>query len=115
MRFGALVIGGIEGLLFGMLPLSGLPGAKVKEWDTRVWALLLFLGSALFLHIIVNPSSGYLVDTTTVPLAKALALLIAFGAVSVGLWAWFRYRPVDRWRARRHRVASSISDGPPGD
>ncbi len=58
VRFGALVIGGIEGLLFGMLPLSGLPGAKVKEWDTRVWAPLLFLGSALFLHIIVNPSSG---------------------------------------------------------
>jgi hypothetical protein len=101
----ALVIGGIEGLLFGMLPLSGLPGAKVKEWDTRIWAVLLFLGTVGFLHIIVNPSSGYLVDTTTVPLVKALALLVLFGGVSVGLWAWFRYRPMDRWHERQARIA----------
>ena len=94
----ALVVGGFEGLLFGMLPLTGLPGATVKAWNTRIWALLLFLGAAGFLHVIVNPSSGYLVDSSRVPLVKALALLVGFGAVSVGLWAWFRYRPMDRWR-----------------
>ncbi len=105
----ALVIGGIEGLLFGMLPLSGLPGGKVKEWDTRIWALLLFLGTVGFLHVIVNPSSGYLVDTTTVPLVKALALLLLFGGISVGLWAWFRYRPMDRWRERQTSIDAGAS------
>ena len=96
----ALVVGGFEGLLFGMLPLTGLPGATVKAWNPRIWALLLFLGAAGFLHVVVNPSSGYMVDSSRVPLVKTLALLIGFGAVSVGLWAWFRYRPMDRWRAR---------------
>ncbi len=97
----ALVIGGFEGLLFGMLPLTGLPGAAVKRWSSRVWALLLFLGTLGFLHIIVNPSAGYLVDSSRTPLLKALVLLIGFGLVSVSLWAWFRYRPMDRLRDRR--------------
>ena len=97
----ALVIGGFEGLLFGMLPLTGLPGAAVKRWSSRVWALLLFLGTLGFLHIIVNPSAGYLVDSSSTPLVKALVLLIGFGLVSVSLWAWFRYRPMDRLRDRR--------------
>ena len=108
----ALVIGGFEGLLFGMLPLTGLPGAAVKAWDARVWALLLFLGTLGFLHIIVNPSSGYLVDTSRTPLLKALALLIGFGLVSVGLWAWFRYRPMDRWRERQAQRASAAAPPP---
>ena len=59
----ALVIGGFEGLLFGMVPLTGLPGATVKAWNARIWALLLFLGALGFLHVIVNPSSGYMVDS----------------------------------------------------
>ena len=52
----ALVIGGFEGLLFGLVPLSGLPGATVKAWNSRIWALLLFLGALGFLHVIVNPA-----------------------------------------------------------
>ena len=102
----ALVVGGFEGLLFGMLPLKGLPGAAVKDWNARVWALLLFLGAAGFLHVVVNPSSGYMVDSSRVPLAKTLALLVGFGAVSVGLWAWFRYRPMDRSRAQSPEVVT---------
>ena len=82
---------------------------QVKEWDARAWALLLFLGVLLFLHVIVNPSSGYLVDTTTVPLIKAAALLVVFGGVSIGLWAWFRYRPMERLR---ERAAARATEAP---
>ena len=52
-----------------------------------------------FLHVLLNPSTGYLTNTAAVPLAKAVVLMVGFGLVSVGLWAWFRYRPMDRVRA----------------
>ena len=52
-----------------------------------------------FLHVLLNPSTGYLASTTVEPLAKVVVLMVGFGLASVGLWAWFRYRPLDRVRA----------------
>jgi hypothetical protein len=88
----ALMVAGLEGVVFGLVPLRFLPGAPVLAWNRLVWAVLLAIGAFAFFHILINPASGYLSDTSRTPLFTVVALLIGFGLVSVAFWAWFRFR-----------------------
>ncbi len=40
-------------------------------------------------------------------IGPTLALPVLFGGVSIGLWAWFHYRPMDRWRERQATLAET--------
>ena len=91
-----LVVGGLEGVAIGLLPMRFLPGEAILGWSRRAWAVLFGIGVFAFLHVLINPSSGYLADTERAPMLTIVALLVGFGAASVGLWAWFRFRPSAR-------------------
>lgn len=88
----ALMVAGLEGAVFGLLPMRFLPGLAVYEWHRGLWALLLGLGAFAFFHILVNPASGYLSDGSRTPLLTSLGLLFGFGLVSIAFWANFRLR-----------------------
>jgi hypothetical protein len=89
----ALMVAGLEGVVFGLLPMRFLLGEPLYAWNRLLWGALLGLGAFAFFHILINPASGYLSDTSRTPLFTVLALLIGFSAVSVAFWAWFRFRP----------------------
>ena len=84
---------GIEGLAVAMLPMRFLDGRKVIEWNRVVWAALMFLGLFSTIHILLTPSSGYVGHTTGQISVGVVVLSLIFGAISVGLWSYFRYRP----------------------
>jgi hypothetical protein len=88
-----IVVAGLENAVFAMLPMRFLPGAAVFAWDRRIWALLIGLGLFGFVHVLLNPSAGYLADTTRTSFFTLIVLLVVFAAVSVLFWAWFRFRP----------------------
>jgi hypothetical protein len=88
-----VVVAGIEGALFELFPMRFLPGEKVFGWRRSVWAVLFGISALAFVAVLINPASGYLGSTHQVPLLLALSLFIVFALVSVGFWAWFRYRP----------------------
>ncbi len=88
-----IVVAGLENAVFAMLPLRFLPGAAVYTWDRRVWIVLIGLGLFGFAHVLLNPSAGYLADTTRTSFFTLLVLLIGFAAASVLFWGWFRFRP----------------------
>jgi hypothetical protein len=88
-----VVVAGFEGVVFGLLPLRFLPGAAVFAWSRRTWTVLFVAGFFGFLHILVNPQSGYLADTARTPMLTVVLLFVFFGAVSVALWAYFLFRP----------------------
>ncbi|HEX2142081.1 MAG TPA: FGLLP motif-containing membrane protein [Candidatus Limnocylindria bacterium] len=88
----ALMVAGLEGMVFGLMPLRFLPGASVMAWSRVAWGFLLGIGLFAFFHILINPASGYLSDSSRTPLLTTLALLIGFSALSVAFWAWFRFR-----------------------
>jgi hypothetical protein len=91
---------GIESLAVAMLPMRFLDGRKVIDWNRVVWAVLLFIGLFSTIHILLTPSSGY-VGHTTGQISVGVAVLFAiFGAISIGLWSYFRFRP-DRWNPNR--------------
>jgi hypothetical protein len=88
----ALMVAGLEGVVFGLLPLRFLPGEPLYAWNRVLWATLLGVGAFAFFHILVNPASGYLSDTSATPLFTVVSLLVGFSLVSVAFWAWFRFR-----------------------
>jgi hypothetical protein len=90
---GCLFIGGIEGLLFSLIPLRFLPGARVRQWGWVPWAALTLVTTYLFVHVLLVPESGYLGRSTTVSATVTVALFAAFGVLSCAFWCWFRFRP----------------------
>jgi hypothetical protein len=87
---------GVEGLVVGMLPMRFLDGRKVMDWNRVVWSVLMFLGVFATVHVLMSPDSGYVGHTTGQLTVGVVILFAIFGAISVGTWAYFRYRP-ERW------------------
>jgi hypothetical protein len=88
-----LFIGGITGMLFSLIPLRFLPGHRVQQWGWVPWALLTAVTLYLFVHVLLVPSGGYLGHSTSASTNVTIALFTAFGVLSMGFWAWFRFRP----------------------
>jgi hypothetical protein len=89
-----IFIGGLEGLLFELVPLRFLRGETVWAWHRVAWGILFLAAAFTFVHILLTPTSGYVGSTRTSPLLAAVALFVAFGVFSVAFWAYFRYRPL---------------------
>jgi hypothetical protein len=89
----ALFVAGLEGMAFGLVPMRFLTGRQVIEWNRWAWLILFGIGIFAVLHLLAHPGQGYGPTDSAVPFVTALALFIGFGAMSVGFWAWFRYRP----------------------
>ena len=88
-----VVVAGLENAVFAMLPLRFMPGGAVFEWNRIVWGVLMGLGILGFAHVLLNPTSGYMADTTRTSFFTMIVLLLGFGLASVLFWAWFRFRP----------------------
>ncbi|HEY7600459.1 MAG TPA: hypothetical protein VH741_11075, partial [Candidatus Limnocylindrales bacterium] len=87
-----IVVAGVEGATFALLPLRFMPGGAIFAWNRRLWALLFGIGMLGFVHVLLNPTTGYLGDQTRASFLSMVALFAAFGIFSLLFWAWFRLR-----------------------
>ena len=87
---------GIESLAVAMLPMRFLDGRKVIDWNRPMWAVLMFVGAFVTVHVLLSAGSGYVGQTGGQVRFAVLLLFLCFGAFSVSVWAYFRYRP-QRW------------------
>ncbi len=93
---------GVESLVVAMLPMRFLDGPKVRAWSRTAWLALLFVGILCVVHVLLAPTSGYVGHTTGEVTVGVIVIFLIFGAISVGVWAYFRYRP-ERWIPKRAR------------
>jgi alpha-tubulin suppressor-like RCC1 family protein len=87
-----VMVAGLQGALFSLLPLRFFPGGKVIKWNPWAWGGLLVISGVGFWHVLVNPTSGYLADSSRTPLLTIVGLLVFFGLGSIVFWAYFRFR-----------------------
>jgi hypothetical protein len=87
------VVAGIETLAVGLLPMRFLPGHPLFQWRRGMWFVLFALAVMAYLLILVDPANGYLSDDSRTPMLIGVIFLVTFGVVSLGTWAYFRYRP----------------------
>ena len=86
------VVAGIETLVIGLLPMRFLPGHPLFNWRRAMWFPLFVLAIFGYLMILVDPANGYLSDNSRTPTLVGIIFLVAFGVVSLGTWAYFRFR-----------------------
>lgn len=89
----ALVIAGIEAIVFELVPVRFLPGELVFRHRRVQWAVVYALGVFAFAWIILNPANGFLGTGAGVSLFAAVGLFLAFGIASILFWGYFRFRP----------------------
>jgi hypothetical protein len=89
----SLFIGGLEGMLFGLVPLRFLPGARIKAWSWIAWTALFVVVLYVFVHVLLMPESGYLGRSTSASVTLTVVLFGAFAVISVAFWGYFRWRP----------------------
>ena len=89
-----VVVGGLEAVAFGLLPMRFLAGATVYAWSRWRWALLFGVSAFAFIHFLVGPHTGYLAELSPGALAAAFGVFAAFAAFSILFWAYFRFRPM---------------------
>ncbi|HEY4376594.1 MAG TPA: hypothetical protein VGM93_05525, partial [Acidimicrobiales bacterium] len=84
-------VAGVQGVVFGLLPLRFLDGEKVVQWSRAGWVALYGLGMFTFVHTMLDP--GRKVQGHSHSFWPALLLFLAFTLVSLLFWAYFRFRP----------------------
>jgi hypothetical protein len=87
-----IFVGGLEGLLFELVPLRFLRGERIYKWRRGVWFVLFTAAAFAFSYILLNPATGFLGNTRASPLIPAVLLFVSFGVVSVLFWAYFKFR-----------------------
>ena len=89
----ATFVAGIEGLLFGLMPLRFLDGDKLAAWNKFVWAVIFFAAAFAFIHVLLDPATGFIGFSEEIPAITVLALFAGFGLFSMAFWGYFRFRP----------------------
>jgi hypothetical protein len=89
----AIFVAGLTTLVFSLIPLRFLEGTKVTRWSRAAWVALFASGVFAFVHILLQPSSGYVGHTQAGQKWVVIALFVGFGIFSIAFWAYFRFRP----------------------
>jgi hypothetical protein len=90
---GAILVAGLEATAFGLMPLRFMPGYAIYRSNRAVWAVLFGLSVFAFIHILIAPTSGYVSSLSIPGFVAALGVFVAFGALSIATWGYFRFRP----------------------
>lgn len=88
----ALFAAGVEANVLGLLPLTFLPGEPLYRWSRAGWGAVFGVNVFAFVHTLSAAAGG---ASTGASVAAAAALFLAFGAVSVAFWGYFRLRRKD--------------------
>jgi sugar lactone lactonase YvrE len=88
----SIFLGGIQGLLFSLIPLSFIDGEKVWKWSKVAWVAITLPVAFLFFHIVVQ-QDGTLATATG---RSGITALIIFAALSWGVtafvWLFFKLK-----------------------
>lgn len=92
-----VVVGGVQGATFGLLPWKGMPGGKLFAWNRRVWTGLFAVAVTSFGVLLIDPDDG-IIDPPSAPATiTSVVAFAAFLAISVGTWWWLEvHRPEPR-------------------
>ncbi|MBA4370958.1 MAG: hypothetical protein C0418_05195 [Coriobacteriaceae bacterium] len=83
---------GLEGLLFGLMPMRFMDGEKVWDWNRWAWLGLFGAVAFSFWHVLLNRDSKYLESLSNKNVQLMLGALMLYSAMTVATWLWFRRR-----------------------
>ncbi len=82
-------IAGIVAATFSAIPLHFFPGQRIWEWNRWWWGAVELANLGLLFTVLVNPHLG---AESSRSWAATVILFVLFAAISVGMWAFFRFK-----------------------
>jgi len=102
---GALFVGGLVGSFFGMIPIKGLPGWTIKEWNAWAWVAGFAVSVLGLFQILLRPG---IAGHGHRPLVASIVLFLAFG---IGSFVFHEH--FERKARRAHADDREGVGGPP--
>lgn len=88
----SLFLGGIQGLLFSLIPLPFMDGEKIWNWNKLAWIAIVFPVGFLFFHVVIN-QDGTLQSAVSEHGVTALIILAAVSwTLTIATWLVFKWR-----------------------
>jgi hypothetical protein len=87
-----VLVCGVEGAFFSLLPLTFLDGATVKAWSRVGWAIAFGVTTFLLWQLLLNPHGAYYQALQQTNVVVAMIILTIFIIVSGSTWLYFRFR-----------------------
>jgi hypothetical protein len=87
-----LFVGGIEGLLFNLLPLEFMEGRAVWRWSRPAWLLLTVTVVFVFFHVVVNRTDSYTSVAEETGVRALFAIAVVCVLLASAFWVVCRYR-----------------------
>jgi hypothetical protein len=88
-----IFVGGIEGLLFLMVPISFTQGAKVFRWHRVWWLIIVAVCGFFFFWVILNPQAEAFDAILERRVLFISAIVAAYALAAFLFWLFFRLRP----------------------
>ncbi|MGE0226974.1 MAG: FGLLP motif-containing membrane protein [Dehalococcoidia bacterium] len=95
----AMFVGGVQGLLFTLVPIEFMDGQKVWKWSRLAWFSITLPVAFVFLHVLMNPQGDFGSPIEETSLRALFILCIAIWLATAAVWLYFRQR-----RARMQSV-----------
>ena len=105
----SLFVSGMVGTVLSLFPLRFMPGHKLKQWHTGVWALTFGVSFFLLVQVLLRPHSGSS-GRSHVPLVTTIVLFVVFAGGSL-LFRDHFVRKERRLAAAEGAAASITLDG----
>jgi hypothetical protein len=104
---GIVFIGGLESLLFGLLPIRFMDGSKVMRWSRPVWALIYLLVVFLWVQLLLNRDEAYVDAFRQTGIVAVFVMLGFFMATTGVVWTYFWRRDRAEEAAERTKAADA--------
>ena len=87
-----IVVAGLEGIFFTLIPLRFMDGAILMRWSRLAWALLFGTVTFLWWQLLLNQNGAYAAAFRQTSVQLVVAVLILFMLTTGGIWTFFRFR-----------------------
>jgi hypothetical protein len=87
-----IFVGGIEGLLFVMIPLSFTDGSKLFKWYRPFWLLIVVISAFFFSWAILNPAAVAFDIFLERRVLFVVSSVAAYATLALLVWAYFKAR-----------------------
>ena len=87
-----LFVGGLQRLLFGLMPLTFLDGGTLVSWKKLLWFLLFGVIVFLFIQIVVNKTDSLIHAVKDMNVITVVSLALGSLVFSALFWLYFRIR-----------------------
>ncbi|MBX7111229.1 MAG: hypothetical protein K1X87_05200 [Dehalococcoidia bacterium] len=88
----AIFVGGIQGLLFTLVPIEFMDGQKVWKWSRLAWFSIALPVTFVFLHVLMNPQGDFSSPIQDTSLKALFILCVAIWLATGAIWLYFRQR-----------------------